>query len=294
MDQAEKLRKIMNSRTGSVEKIPAANRAKVLSISSGKGGVGKTNFAINFSISLKKLGYNVAIIDGDIGLGNVEILLGLNLKNTLSDIVFLNKSIVDIMADGPEGIQIISGGSGLKELSLLTNKNLPKLIEEIERLQSIVDYIIIDTGAGISSLVLNFIMASSEVIVISTADPTSIMDSYILIKSLVTTGFSGKINIVANLVKNENEGKEVYNKLNNASNNFLRVQTNYLGYIDRNEIVNNAVKNQIPFIVSHPNSSTSKKIKFMAEKYLGNKVELETNSSMNFARRLLNIFKRGE
>ena len=295
MDQAEKLRKIMNSNnSNNTEEKEFQEKAKVISISSGKGGVGKTNFAINFAISLQKLGNKVVIIDADIGLGNVEILSGVSLKNTISDIIFSNKSIMEIMGDGPEGIKIISGGSGLKELALLNNENLPYLITEIDKLQSIVDYIIIDTGAGISPVVMDFIMASSEVIVVSTADPTSIMDSYILIKSLVTTGFNGNINIVANLIKNKAEADEVYNKLNNATNNFLKVQINYLGYIERNEIVNNAVRNQIPFTVSQPFSSTSKRIMNIAENLIGNKEHNKTKDNISFAKKLLNIFKRGD
>lgn len=296
MDQAEKLRKMMSSKNQTKSEMKSIKteliekKAKVISISSGKGGVGKTNFAINFSIALKRLGYKVVIIDADIGLGNVEILTGVNLKNTISDIVFSNKNIVEIMGDGPEGIKIISGGSGLKELSLLNNDNLPKLIKEIEKLQSIVDYIIIDTGAGISPAVIDFIMASNEVIVISTPDPTSIMDSYTLIKSLVTTEFNGKINIVANLVNNANEGKEVFYKLENASKNFLTVQINYLGYVQRSDLINYAVKNQTPFMISHPNHSISKRINIMATEYLN--LENESNINFDFGRKLLDIFKK--
>lgn len=294
MDQAKKLREIMNSNNSNINGDVFNKKAKVISISSGKGGVGKTNFAINFAISLRKLGNEVVIIDADIGLGNVEILSGVSLKNTISDIIFSNKSIMEIMGEGPEGIKIISGGSGLKELTLLNDENLPYLISEIDKLQSIVDYIIIDTGAGISPVVIDFIMASSQVIVVSTGDPTSIMDSYILIKSLVTSGFKGNINIVANLIQNRNEANEVYNKLNNASNNFLRVQTNYLGYIERNDIVNNAVRNQIPFTVSHPFSPTAKKIMDIAKNLIDNKGQNELNDNISFAKRLLNIFKRGD
>lgn len=294
MDQAKKLREIMSSNNFNTNEVKLNKKAKVISIASGKGGVGKTNFAINFAISLKKLGNEVVIIDADIGLGNVEILTGVSLKNTISDIVFSNKNIMEIMGEGPEGIKIISGGSGLKELKLLNNENLPYLISEIDKLQSITDYIVIDTGAGISPVVIDFIMASSEVIVVSTGDPTSIMDSYILIKSLVTSGFKGNINIVVNLIKNKNEANEVYNKLNNASNNFLRVQINYLGYIDRNELVNLAVRNQIPFTVSHPFSPVSKGIINMAELFIDNNGKKELNNNISFAKKILNIFKRDD
>lgn len=298
MDQAEKLRKIMNSKNENnkevkyIEEKTNTKKAKVISVSSGKGGVGKTNFAINFAICLKKQGYDVAIIDADIGLGNVEILSGVNVKNVLSDIMFSDKTIIDIMAEGPQGIKIISGGSGLQELILLNDGNLSKLIKEIDDLQAIMDYIIIDTGAGISPAVIDFVMASDEVIVVSTEDPTSIMDSYVLIKSITTSGFKGKINIIANLVANKKSGQEVYNKLNRASNNFLRVQTNYFGYMERDELVNNAVKNQIPFIVLHPNNMISRKMLKMTLKFLNKESQFKSKDSLSFAEKILNIFKK--
>ncbi len=296
IDQAENLRKIMKSKNidNQIEQI-SPNKAKVIAISSGKGGVGKTNFALNFSISLRRLGYEVVVIDADIGLSNIEILAGINANSTISDIIFSDKDIFEIMINGPEGIKIISGGSGLKELTLLKDDNLPKLIQEIERLQSVTDYIVIDTGAGISNSVTDFIMISDEVIIICTPDPTSLMDSYTLIKSIIYTGFTGKINIVCNLVKDRNEGKEIFEKICNASKNFLRVQINYLGYIERNDMVNFAVRNQIPFIISHPNSVLSKRINIMAMGYLGDRsLEVENNKT-SFAKRIFDVFfKRGD
>lgn len=296
IDQAENLRKIMKSKNidNQIEQI-SPNKAKVIAISSGKGGVGKTNFALNFSISLRRLGYEVVVIDADIGLSNIEILAGINANSTISDIIFSDKDIFEIMINGPEGIKIISGGSGLKELTLLKDDNLPKLIQEIERLQSVTDYIVIDTGAGISNSVTDFIMISDEVIIICTPDPTSLMDSYTLIKSIIYTGFTGKINIVCNLVKDRNEGKEIFEKICNASKNFLRVQINYLGYIERNDMVNFAVRNQIPFIISHPNSALSKRINIMAMGYLGDRsLEVENNKT-SFAKRIFDVFfKRGD
>lgn len=299
MDQAEKLREIMNSKNKKKNKEfeskknhTPIEKAKVISISSGKGGVGKTNFAINFAISLKNQGYRVVIIDADIGLGNVEILSGINVKNTISDIIFSDKTILEIMEKGPGGIKIISGGSGLQELALLNDGNLSKFIKEINNLQAIMDYIIIDTGAGISPAVIDFIMASDEVIIVSTGDPTSIMDSYILIKSITTMAFNGKINVISNLVKNEKEGREVYNKLKKASSSFLKVNINYFGCIERNQIVDNAVKNQIPFMISNPNNLISKRITKITLNYLDRNVDLENNNSLSFAEKFLNIFKK--
>lgn len=296
IDQAAKLREMMKSKIKDEKpQKDSGKKAKVLAISSGKGGVGKTNFAINFSISLKRLGYDVVILDADIGLSNIEIISGISLNYSISDIVFSNKDIFEIMGNGPEGVKIISGGSGLKELKLLEDENFGKLITEMERLQESTDFIIIDTGAGISNSVINFIMAADEVIIICTPDPTSLMDSYTLIKSLVYTGFTGKIKIVSNLVSNRNEGRAIFNKLSNTVESFLRVQIEYFGYIERNRLISNAVINQVPFVVSNPNDPISKSINVMAMNYLDiNSPPVEEPKS-SFARKILDIFlKRGD
>ncbi|MFA7533837.1 MAG: MinD/ParA family protein [Tissierellaceae bacterium] len=293
IDQAAKLRELMKTKNDNYEiDLKNENRAKVISVSSGKGGVGKTNFALNFAISLKKLGYDIVIIDSDIGLSNVEILSGVSLNYSMSDIVFSNKSIFEIMGEGPEGVKIISGGSGLKELNLLRDENFPRLIYEIEKLQSSYDFIVIDTGAGISNAVIDFIMTSNEVIIISTPDPTSLMDSYTLIKSIVSNGFTGQINIVSNLVNNRHEGKEVFDKLSTTVNNFLRVQIKYFGYIEKDRIVSNAIRNQVPFIISHPNSNTAKKINIMAMNFLDKKLTTFENEKVGFAKKIFDIFSR--
>lgn len=293
IDQAAKLRELMKTKNDNYEiDLKNENRAKVISVSSGKGGVGKTNFALNFAISLKRLGYDIVIIDSDIGLSNVEILSGVSLNYSMSDIVFSNKSIFEIMGEGPEGVKIISGGSGLKELNLLRDENFPRLIYEIEKLQSSYDFIVIDTGAGISNAVIDFIMTSNEVIIISTPDPTSLMDSYTLIKSIVSNGFTGQINIVSNLVNNRHEGKEVFDKLSTTVNNFLRVQIKYFGYIEKDRIVSNAIRNQVPFIISHPNSNTAKKINIMAMNFLDKKLTTFENEKVGFAKKIFDIFSR--
>lgn len=296
-DQAEKLRKLMNDSNKENMNIFndgdtfLPNKAKIISISSGKGGVGKTSFAVNFAISLKHLGYDIAIIDADIGLSNIEILSGVNINHSISDIIFSNKSIFDIAAAGPEGIKIISGGSGFKEFKLFEEDNFLRLVEEIEKLQSTVDYIIIDTGAGISETVIDFVMTTEEVIVVCTPDPTSLMDSYILIKALLNSGFSGKINLISNLVDNRKEGMEIFNKLYNTVKNFLKFEINYLGYIEKSNIISTAIKRQVPFIVSHPNSAISKKVNIIAMNFVedDNLAEIN-NEKTSFAKKILHIF----
>ncbi len=226
-DQAERLRELMRNK----EKSRAANKkAKVLAITSGKGGVGKTNFAINLAISIKRLGHKVLVLDADLGLANVEILTGTNAKYTILDLILGRKSINEIIITGPEEIKLISGGSGLEELSVMDEENINRLIEELERLESSIDFIIIDTGAGISDLVTKFVMAADEVIVVTTPDPTSIMDAYTMIKTLINNGYESKLNVVTNMVNNKKEAITTFNKLNMAANNFLKTELNFLGF----------------------------------------------------------------
>lgn len=296
-DQAENLRKLMTSEnvcsdsTSHKEDAEFQKKAKVISISSGKGGVGKTSFAINFSITLKRLGYEVAIIDADIGLSNIEILSGVNMKHSVSDIIFSNKDIFQIMENGPEDIKIISGGSGFKELKLFEEENFQKLIFEIEKLQSIVDYIIVDTGAGISKTVTDFILTTEDLIIVCTPDPTSIMDSYTLIKTVISSGFKGEIKLISNLVASRKEGKEIFEKLYKTIKSFLKVDISYLGYIEKDNIANNAVKNQIPFVISNPNNTISKRINIIAMNYIGEPVSSKTDK-FSFAKRLFDVFSR--
>lgn len=290
-DQAERLRELMRNK----EKSRAANKkAKVLAITSGKGGVGKTNFAINLAISIKRLGHKVLVLDADLGLANVEILTGTNAKYTILDLILGRKSINEIIITGPEEIKLISGGSGLEELSVMDEENIIRLIEELERLESSIDFIIIDTGAGISDLVTKFVMAADEVIVVTTPDPTSIMDAYTMIKTLINNGYESKLNVVTNMVNNKKEAITTFNKLNMAANNFLKTELNFLGFLERNNLVSRAVKEQRPFILSNPRSTISKRINFMALKFVETNNGVKMDKKDSFTSKLKNLlFKRG-
>ena len=290
-DQAEKLRKIMEESTNNIS--PNENdegRAKIISVSSGKGGVGKTSFIINLAISLKRLGYKVVIIDADIGLANVDILSGAISQFTIADLFVSNKNIFDIMTEGPEGIKIISGGSGLSDFSLIDDANLDKLIEEIGKLENYSDFILIDTGAGISNNVLKFLLVSDQVILVITPDPTSLTDGYVLVKALTLNNYKKTIKVVINMVENKKEGEEVFNKLNTVSNKFLRVNLESLGYLNKSNIVTTAIKNQTPFILSNPNSSISKKINIIALNVGGEGEKEYKKNDNSFSQRIKEFF----
>ncbi len=281
-DQAERLRNLM-AKNSKQEK----HNARVISVTSGKGGVGKTNFSINFAISLKKLGYKVIVFDADIGLANAEIISGTIIKHTIADLLQdEDKDIFDIINEGPKGIKLISGGSGLKELSLINENSLIQILKQLEILEEHFDFIIIDTGAGLSDIVLDFIMASHEVIFVITSDPTSLTDGYTLLKALVKSGYKGEIKILMNMVENKAEALEVYNKLNTVAKKFLRINIEYLGYLKRNNVVKNAVKNQIPFVISNPNSQLSRRINIIALNYINEDKVENTNEKFSFTKKL--------
>lgn len=271
-DQADKLRKLLNKSSFNIQDkkyFKRTNTTRILTITSGKGGVGKSNFTVNLAISLSNLGYSVVVIDADIGLANIDVLLGIIPKDNISSVINKRKSITDIMIEGPNGIKVVAGGSGLYDLFQLNNENLEYLIDQLVFLENICDFILIDTGAGISENVMSFIGASDEVILVTTPEPTSLTDAYALLKSIKIKGIVCNLHLVVNRVESQKEALSIYEKLNIATNKFLDMKINNLGYLINNKVVVESVKMQTPFINSYPNSVVSKSINSMAAKIVG-------------------------
>jgi flagellar biosynthesis protein FlhG len=263
MDQAEKLRKMVQQ-----QQIIPRRIARVITVTSGKGGVGKSSVSVNLAIALSKLGKRVIIIDADFGLANIEVMLGIRPQYNLADLMFRGKSLTDIITQGPENIGFISGGSGIQELTSLTRDQIVYLIQKLVELDEKADIIIIDTGAGIADSVLEFVAASSEVLLVATPEPTSITDAYALLKTLNRkTDFSLQetvIKTVANRIDTYEEGKELYDKLSLVVNKFLNIKLEYLGAIPQDGNVSKAVMRQKPAIMLYPNSHFSKAIEGFA------------------------------
>ena len=263
MDQAEKLRKIVKEQT-------APRRvARVITVTSGKGGVGKSNISVNLAIALSRLGNRVVIIDADFGLANVEVMLGIRPQHNLADLMFHGKSLSDIVTLGPENIGFISGGSGIQELTQLTKDQIIYLIHKLVELDERADVIIVDTGAGISDSVLEFVTASSEVLLVATPEPTSITDAYALLKTLNRradmTAQDTVIKMIANRVETLEEGKELYDKLSLVVNKFLNLRLEYLGAVPQDSNVSKSVMRQKPVTIVYPSSEFSKALYSFAE-----------------------------
>ena len=263
MDQAQQLRNIVK-RHNQV----SSEKARVITVTSGKGGVGKSNTTVNLAIELQRMGKSVIIFDADLGLANVEVMFGALPKYNLSDIVYRGKNIREIITDGPNGIGFISGGSGIVGLSNLDKEQINSLIKNLACLDSLADIILIDTGAGISDSVLEFVMASPEVLLVTTPEPSSLTDAYSLLKALYKNPkFDAEntvIHALANKVNSLEDGNAVYEKLSSVVSKFLNGKLNYIGVIPADAMIDKAIRQQKPVTLSYPNAQSSKAYRILA------------------------------
>lgn len=290
MDQAQRLRELTEMSAPHGESVSNSNDARILTVSSGKGGVGKTNFTVNLGIALAKLGKRVSIIDADLGLANIDVMFGIVPKYNIAHAISGEIEIHDCISKGPYDINILSGGSGILELVDLTDEELKKLIDSFSFLNDISDYILIDTGAGISKAVLSFIDVATDVVMVVTPDPTSITDAYALIKNInKETDF--KVKLVINRVDSNEEGKDVYLKLEKAVQKFLTKDVENFGYIYEDENLRKAIRKQVPVMELYPKTLASKCIENIAYNYENNnKFKLETNRFKVFINKLIAKF----
>lgn len=257
MDQAEQLRAIIKKNQTTPRPL-----ARIITVTSGKGGVGKSNVSINLAIELKKLGQRVIILDADFGLANIEIMFGTVPKHNLCDLIYQGKNIKEIITWGPMDVGFISGGSGIAGLSNLSREYLTYIIQNLAELDAIADVIIVDTGAGIADAVLEFLVASGEILLVTTPEPTSITDSYSLLKALTRhQRFSvenSKIKVLANKVDSYDEGKVLFNKLNTVVSRYLKLPIEFLGAIPEDLQLSKAVMQQMPVTIQNQNAKSAK------------------------------------
>ena len=254
MDQAQQLRIIKANRQ-------VRPLARVITVTSGKGGVGKSNTSINLAIQFKKMGKRVIILDADFGLANIEIMFGAVPKHNLCDLIYQGKNIKDIITWGPMEVGFISGGSGIAGMSNLSRDYLNYIIQNLVQLDAIADIIIVDTGAGISDAVLEFLVASGEILLVTTPEPTSITDSYSLLKALYRhprfDENATKVKMIANRVSKEAEGQILFNKLNAVVSRYLKIPLSYLGSVPEDVQLTRAVMQQEPVSMQNPAAKSS-------------------------------------
>lgn len=260
-DQAENLRKRL-------EKQKDHSMAKTLAILSGKGGVGKSNFSLNFAISLSKRGKKVLLFDMDIGMGNIDIMIGQHSPYSIVDFFENNLSLKAIMTSGPERISVITGGTGLTNLFSLDVDKFARFNEEFSSLLENYDYILFDMGAGITQDSAKFLLCVDELIIITTPEPTSVMDAYSTIKYLHSVNNEIPFFLVCNRVFTKKEGQETIERLQNALRKFLGTEAVALGYLPDDRVVSKAVSRQIPFLLSYPEADVSRSLSEIVSRYV--------------------------
>ena len=267
MDQAEQLRNIIKASSR-----PQRPLARVITVTSGKGGVGKSNTAINLAIQFRKMGQRVIILDADFGLANIEIMFGTVPKHNLCDLIYQGKNIKDIITWGPMEVGFISGGSGIAGMSNLSRDYLNYIIQNLAELDEMADTIIVDTGAGISDAVLEFLVASGEILLVTTPEPTSITDSYSLLKALGRhprySSETTQIKVIANKVMNETEAEALYAKLEAVVDRYLKVPISYLGMVPQDIQLARAVMQQTPVSLDNPKARSAVAYEVIAAKLM--------------------------
>ncbi len=278
MDQAATLRRL-------VLETSSKKKTKTIAVTSGKGGVGKSSLSVSLAIALAGTGASVTLLDADLGLANINVILGIIPKFNLHHVIKGKKKLRDIIIDVPEGIKIIAGASGFHQLANLDQKQRTDFIEAIAELDSD-DYLIIDTGAGISQNVLSFVLSSDEVIVVTTPEPTAITDAYGMIKSIASLAPDKIIKLVVNRAQSVSEGNRVAQRVINIAGQFLNIKVESLGFVYDDLCVPKSVRNQKPFIVSYPKAKASSCVNVIADRIANRIVEDDSASGIkNFVKR---------
>ena len=260
-----KINKSIKDQASGLRSLSRIKPVKVIAVTAGKGGVGKSNVSVNLAVALAQLNKSVMLLDADLGLANVDIMLGLHTKYNLSHVIQGVCHLSDIILQGPNGIRVIPAASGTEFMTQLTQAEHAGIIDAFNELTDDLDYMIIDTAAGISDTVLSFTRSSQELIVVVCDEPTSLTDAYALIKVMSKRYEWTHFHILANMVRNLKDGRDLFNKLFRVSEQFLDVHLDYLGAIPFDENVHRAVKKQKPVLIAYPESTASASLRELAD-----------------------------
>ncbi len=237
---------------------------QVLAVTSGKGGVGKTNASINLAIALAKQGKRVMLMDADLGLANIDVSLGLHCPFNMAHVMGGERAFKDIVMTGPHGIKIVPAASGIYEMSALNNEQLQHLIQAFSEFDETLDYLVIDTAAGISDMVLAFLNAAHQILVVACDEPSSITDAYALMKVMNQRFSTNRFHFMASMVKNEKHGRGLYHKLERVVEHYLKASVMYLGSVPRDEQLGQANRQQKAVVDAAPLSNSSRAYERMA------------------------------
>jgi flagellar biosynthesis protein FlhG len=290
-DQAEKLRELMRQKNSAPDKSSSAKgdkKARIITVTSGKGGVGKTNMSINLALAYARTGRKVVVMDADLGLANVNVMLNMIPKFNLYHVIRKQKTMKEIMVDTEYGISIVAGASGFSKIANLNEDERQYFIDELDTLSS-ADIVIIDTSAGVSSNVLDFVAAADDSVIITTPEPTAITDAYGIIKIIATEigNLNMGLKLVVNRVKNATEALKIADRMINITSQFLNYKLEYLGFVYDDTAVSRSVLKQRPFMILEPNSKASQCVQHIVSRL----DKTEIRSSGGFGGMVKRMFK---
>ncbi|WP_186577453.1 MinD/ParA family protein [Aquibacillus kalidii] len=285
-DQAANLRRKM-------EMSRSIKRAKTLAIVSGKGGVGKSNFALNFSMTMAMKNKKVLIFDLDIGMGNIDILMGLTPKKTIINLFDQNLSIHDIIELGPNSLSYVAAGSGLNQIFSLNEDKFDYFLSQLDELMSLYDYIIFDMGAGVTEESVHYILAVDECIVVTTPEPTSLTDAYSMIKHLTHKRFNLPMSLIVNKAPSQKIGLRTSQRLFQVVQQFIKKEVATIGILPDDSTVGKAVIRQTPFVLYAPKSSISLAMNRIVDQYVRDYSEQDVKETVPFTHKLKQFLKKG-
>lgn len=291
MEQTMDLSESTETTTGSdMSATPKKEETRVIAITSGKGGVGKTTVSVNLAISMARMGQKVLLMDGDLGLANVNVLLGIIPEHNIYEVIKGKKRIQDIILQTNYGIDLLAGASGITQLANLDEEQRENFLRGLDDLRGY-DILIIDTGAGVGANVIGLVKPADEILIVTTPEPTSITDAYGMIKSIVVNRQDKRIKLLVNRVDSAVEAKRVADRLISISSQFLKADVESLGFIFEEEIVQKSIRNQRPYVVVYPGSKSAACVQHIAMRLLNVDTDAGDNAGIgNFFTRLAQLF----
>lgn len=290
-NQAEQLRvRVQAALAGAAKQQEAGNssgRAYTFCVTSGKGGVGKTSFSVNFALALAKCKKKVLVIDGDFGFSNVNILLGKNAAYTLEHVVRREKKLAEVMEECYPNVWYISGGSGVNELIRLKDDQMEEIVEQMLVLEQQMDFIIFDTGAGINNNIIKMIDASDQTILVMNPEPTSILDSFVVLKTVAELPEKPVISALINKVTSEQEAQATYRNFSNVVHKHLAYDIELLGYITRDNRIEQSISSMVPYLIQYPSSLAASQFQRIANAITKTQTKEKARGLRSFLKRLM-------
>ncbi|HEY9900121.1 MAG TPA: MinD/ParA family protein [Pantanalinema sp.] len=271
---------------------PGARSGRTIVITSGKGGVGKTNVTVNLALTFARRGRKTILFDADLGMANVDVMMGISPQYSIADVLKGRKPLLEVVHWVSDYLGIVPGGSGVSELANLEPAQLETVLAQLATLESAAEIILVDTGAGISRNVVNFVMAASEILVVTTPEPTAITDAYGMIKEIDANNPSATVQLLVNMADSEAEARSVAAKLAMIVERFLSVKIQYIGCIERDGHVSRSVLMQQPFTHAYPNSTATRRLNILAGTLLAQNDEGKPSGGF-FSRLVHQIFRSG-